>query len=386
MRTLPFTESISAAAWLESPTHEGQEPIRAEITTLPFTIGRNGGCDLTIDSTRISREHMRIEGSAAGYTVRDLGSTNGTFLNGARIQESALRDGDLLAVAHISLIFRAPSGAARLAVTQQFTEPHQGIEAEADPINGRAIVEAVRRLEEITLHRGLRHRLQAIVNVHNSEAMAYEVAPHASLRDTRLQFDSRLPPDLACRALLRAYDMYRRMAVEQMWSYFGDVLLFLSVSPHELGSPELLDSLERLLQRPGGTARLVLQVPEVGLSGQSALADFQEELASVGVQLAIDNFTGGTAQLAWYQESAPAYLRLAPPYVQGLGRSPDQRLRAQEVVEAAAALNIQVIAGGVKSEEQWHACKSIGVPLVQGDYAAAPLPLEGYPTAGRAKR
>ena len=71
---------------------------------LPLTIGRDATCGLHLDAQSISRAHAQIDRTAHGYVVRDLGSRNGTFLNGIRIDEAAqpLRDGDEIVCAGVA--------------------------------------------------------------------------------------------------------------------------------------------------------------------------------------------------------------------------------------------------------------------------------------------
>jgi pSer/pThr/pTyr-binding forkhead associated (FHA) protein len=61
-------------------------------------VGRDPRCDARIDSPRVSRVHCYLAPRRGGVTARDLGSTNGIRINGLRVGEGLLRDGDLLSV------------------------------------------------------------------------------------------------------------------------------------------------------------------------------------------------------------------------------------------------------------------------------------------------
>ena len=50
-----------------------------------FTVGRSASCDLAIQDPTVSRHHAELELAGAGVRVRDVGSTNGTYLDGTRI-------------------------------------------------------------------------------------------------------------------------------------------------------------------------------------------------------------------------------------------------------------------------------------------------------------
>lgn len=70
-------------------------------------IGRSPDCDIAIDNTAISRQHASIEYKNGEYYLNDLGSSNGTFLNGDKIDElAALTPGDNIGVAKFTLAFQ----------------------------------------------------------------------------------------------------------------------------------------------------------------------------------------------------------------------------------------------------------------------------------------
>ena len=71
-------------------------------------IGRLAECDIAFDDSNVSRRHAEIKALAGGYAVNDLGSTNGTKVNGVTISfERALRDGDIISVGSHSIRYEA---------------------------------------------------------------------------------------------------------------------------------------------------------------------------------------------------------------------------------------------------------------------------------------
>ena len=73
----------------------------------PLTIGRLPECDVTLDDDSVSRKHAEVRRQDSEIMVVDLGSTNGTKVNGQRVQERRLEDGDLIMVGGTSLRFEA---------------------------------------------------------------------------------------------------------------------------------------------------------------------------------------------------------------------------------------------------------------------------------------
>ncbi|HEX8582532.1 MAG TPA: FHA domain-containing protein, partial [Acidimicrobiales bacterium] len=69
-------------------------------------LGRAGEVDVPLDDAGVSRRHAEIHVTDGRYRVVDLGSTNGTFVDGERVTTGELRDGSTITVGRSRLVFR----------------------------------------------------------------------------------------------------------------------------------------------------------------------------------------------------------------------------------------------------------------------------------------
>jgi hypothetical protein len=72
-----------------------------------LSIGRLPECDIVIPDSNVSRRHAEIRPTVDGFSLVDLGSTNGSKVNGERTVQRELRDGDELAFGNTRLLFQA---------------------------------------------------------------------------------------------------------------------------------------------------------------------------------------------------------------------------------------------------------------------------------------
>lgn len=99
-RTIP--EFIKAYLVILEGTEEKD---RFDITESPVFIGRDKGMDIHLDDTSVSREHAVLFFYDNRFYIRDLKSTNGTLVNGKRIEQIALNYKDLIQLGKCSLRF-----------------------------------------------------------------------------------------------------------------------------------------------------------------------------------------------------------------------------------------------------------------------------------------
>ena len=77
------------------------------IEDVPLVIGRAELCDLLLPSRLVSRQHAMVAKTVAGISLVDLGSTNGTYVDGKRVEQHDLRSGDLIRVGDCTITFFA---------------------------------------------------------------------------------------------------------------------------------------------------------------------------------------------------------------------------------------------------------------------------------------
>ena len=81
---------------------------RVSLGDRPVTIGRSSECTISLSDQNVSRRHAEVRPGSRGYAVADLGSTNGTMVNGTRIRaEQPLVDGDILSFGATYIRFEA---------------------------------------------------------------------------------------------------------------------------------------------------------------------------------------------------------------------------------------------------------------------------------------
>lgn len=80
---------------------------RVPVADEPVTIGRMADCAVVLTDESVSRRHAEVRRQGSNIVVVDLGSTNGTKVNGGGIRERRLRDGDEITVGTTTLRFEA---------------------------------------------------------------------------------------------------------------------------------------------------------------------------------------------------------------------------------------------------------------------------------------
>src|SRR5262245_24042034 len=111
--TVPDRDAVTyTLEYLEGAT-ERQHKLAVGATV----VGRAASCDLVINDTSVSRRHAQVAVADGTCAVTDLGSRNGTYVNGDQIEKAQLRDGDRLVLGEVQLRLRC-AAASNIIVTE----------------------------------------------------------------------------------------------------------------------------------------------------------------------------------------------------------------------------------------------------------------------------
>ncbi len=97
---------------------EGGPEQEFDLGKASVSLGRGMTNDIVLNDGRVSRSHARLDCSPTGCTLVDLGSANGTRLNGNRVDRAVIKPGDMLSLGNTQL---------RFEVSQAYQEPDGGM-------------------------------------------------------------------------------------------------------------------------------------------------------------------------------------------------------------------------------------------------------------------
>lgn len=362
---------IGDAGWYLETAVEGGRLRRIPIHVVPFRIGRRAGLELVLPADSVSKTHAEIHAVGSRLRLRDLGSTNGTFVNRALIEEAEIGEGDILHFADFE--FRlgraeagdsAGAGERRTTVVPQHRElPHR-------------FAEGTRELKELLREGLVTMAFQPILHLPQGTVAAYEAlgrGRHPRLPESPDEL-FRVAESVGAEAELSR--LFRRRAVELASPRPELPTLFLNTHPAELVRPGLLESLEEL-RRIAPHLDLALEIHESVLTRPSAIAELRALLLERNIALAYDDFGAGQARLLELAEAPPQYLKFDRRFVSGLDQAPLAKRRLLgSLLGLARDLHVRTVAEGIEGPGEARATTEIGFTLGQGFHLGHPRPIE----------
>jgi pSer/pThr/pTyr-binding forkhead associated (FHA) protein len=331
------------------------EPRRVTIEKCPFRIGRAETADLRIESVQVSREHAEIFERHGMWLVRDLGSTNGTHVNGKQITETLLSDGDILKVAESELTFIA---SAASQFQRMVTQPILSKKLVAPPNAIPPEVAAARMLIEATLHQVIPTQVLAAnsLRLGTTEALFSSITRLASLHSVLEQSHP---------VGERNRELGKRRALETALERIDVKRLYFAASKAEIETPHRLFSSLRQLrgQAPSGCELgITISLPtDVDIL---QITELYQEAQDHDLRIAFEDFQGNGAQVLHLKSVLPDYLVLSATMMNNLTSTRQPLRRLESLVTVCEELAIKPVLPRMDSEHTIALCQEIGFDLM----------------------
>jgi EAL domain-containing protein (putative c-di-GMP-specific phosphodiesterase class I) len=369
-----MTDRLSAGGgvfrwYLESLVERGRQLRRITVHPCPFRVGRLPGLSLTLNSDSVSKEHAEFFLEDGQLRVFDLGSKNGTFVNGERVEQSRLREGDILHIARVE--FRLGRQEIEGADVPGPESPTVSLGDMALP---QQFVEGARELPELLEKRQVTTLFQPMVSLPSGSLAGYEALGrglHPRLPELPLEL-FRIAAGAGLEAELSA--LFRERALDLAGDRGGLSALFVNIHPSELEQPDLVPWIVEA-QKQAPQLRLTLEVHEGALDDLEGVKRVRTLLPST-VGLAYDDFGAGQARLLELAEVPPTYLKFDMSLVRGIDTVPSRRRVLTSLVSVARDLLVSPVAEGVETAEEADICMRIGFTHAQGFFFGRPRPID----------
>jgi EAL domain-containing protein (putative c-di-GMP-specific phosphodiesterase class I) len=368
MSELAKTTADPTLPYLEHYPEPGEAPHRILLDQLPFRIGRSMTAHYIIYSRQVSKDHSEIFRDGKDFRIRDLGSTNGTFVNGQRVNSAPLLNGDIIHIAHKELRFGYEPIEAHDDVGRCFTEP-------AASQLPASVIRSSNHLREMLNSQSVRVVFQPIIDMETRAVLGFEALGRGTHREL-----STNPGDLfgladQCHLSCELSRLFRSVAVEEASRLPDHTMLFFNIHPSEMDSEALIDSLRDLKKMLRKAQQVVLEVHEGVVADVASMRWLREQLNELEIGLAYDDFGAGQARLTELAEVPPDFIKLD----RSLIRDIDRGAARQDVIKAlnrvCADLQVESIAEGVETAAEAAVCQKLGCHYGQGFLFGRPQPL-----------
>jgi EAL domain-containing protein (putative c-di-GMP-specific phosphodiesterase class I) len=328
------------------------------IHTSPFTVGRRPDQHLFLESATVSSRHAELTTVDGRLQITDLGSTNGSFVNGRRIQGAVdLGENDLIQFATRAFRVNCRPGESELCT-------------ESEHLHDQAL--SLVQFDKLMNDRAVIPYYQPIVDIGTSQVVGQEVLARSriyGLETPRAMFEAADQLDLS----VELSRMLRWEGIRYFAAINDPPPLFVNTHPREISSPGLIDSL-REIRKVSPTRPLVLEIHEAAATSASSMRQLRAALCNLDIGLAYDDFGAGENRLMELIEVPPDYLKVDMNLIRGLDASKERQMLLSALLKVIQGLNVKSVAEGVETSAEADVCRQIGFDLAQGFYYGRPAP------------
>lgn len=352
---------------LEGYFGSGDRIQRITLKDFPVQVGRNPQLGVPIVRSEVSRHHAEFYAIGEQLMLKDLGSTNGTFVNHEQLgSQMSLRHGDVLHFASYEV---------RVLKERDSTHFGDGSKTMVNvmPLSNQ-LPTGLSELQVLLDEKAIQAEFQPIVSI-GGELFGYEVLgcgshqdlPHRPLGLFRIA--ESMPGKDA-----QLSEIMRDCGVEQGYRQAPPMhRLFMNTHPAEMKDPRRLLTSMRHLRETYADLPMVLEIHENVITDVPLMKRVAEELTGLNIELAYDDFGAGQARLMEMIEVPVKYVKFDMTLIRGLHEAPESKQKmVAALVAMTRAMGIQAVAEGVENPQELQLCHEMNFDLVQGYFFGKP--------------
>lgn len=365
LNALPQDDDPGVRWFVIRSTESGDDQHRTRISGSVFTVGRKSDRDFCLSDGTVSGCHAEFRVSDDMLILKDLGSTNGTLVNGVRISSPAV-------LQHSDVIHFGQS-----AFTIERRDPPRPSSRDS---GSKTMFAAAP--EDAILYQGFDRLLnrpdiepffQPVISYRDGTTVGFEVLVRSKIKG--LEFPDRIFRIAAMRrSEARLSEVCRSEGLLSGIQMDPNGCYFLNTHASELETDRLISSLQELRGDYPNMA-IVLEIHEAAITSVNYLVELSAVLKDLNIDLAYDDFGAGQARLIELFEVPPRYLKFDLSFTRGLeSASTLHRASVRSLINMVHDLDVVALAEGVETETQSEICQELGFDLAQGYLYGRPQP------------
>lgn len=354
---------MSSIWTLTGQLSQGGRPRCVPLHSMPFRVGRRTDLSLCLSRQAVSSVHAEFYVEENILFVRDLQSTNGTYVNGDRVSRPVeVHRDDLIQFADMP--FRLGRQSTELdsrTMQEDVCDRAMGLVQFDKLLNDRAVLSY----------------FQPVVELRDNQTVAYEILSRSRL--VGLEYPAAMFD--AAAQMNMEIELSRVMRIEgvRTSALFPDPPhVFINTHPMELADDGLLETMKGL-RRITASQPITIEIHEAAVGDVSTMKELRAGLDDLNMRLAFDDFGAGQARLFELAEVRPHYLKFDRSMIQDIDQaSPQRQQMLAHLVQLVTELGVVPLAEGIEREEEGTVCREMGFVLAQGFLYGRPAPVPAH--------
>jgi len=338
---------------------------RVSIEEFPFYIGRDSHVGLTINQNDVSRHHAEIFEENNLLYIKDLSSTNGTFINHHKIHHiSPITSNDVIQFANIE--------SRLIDLSEDFIEDGSETRITSSECSNRIPLGA-NDLTDMITNAKVEMVFQAVVNK-TDQIVGYEIlgrGNHPTLPKPPGEL-FRIAESIGLEVELS--ELFRSVGLRQAAASNTEKFILVNMHPTEMENSERLLSGLKNIKQDRLPFRVILEIHEQAVSNLNSVQKLSKELEQLHIGIAYDDFGAGQARLVELADAPPEIVKFDIQLIQDIDVASPKRMKMLKILVAMVHhMGVKALAEGVSRKEEAQVVKDLGFDLIQGFYYGQPL-------------